>query len=638
VDDNALPLASFHGLRHVSSGGDMVAADLLENLKRVFEKAEIFVIYGCSEIACMGCTFPVSRDHVLTKSFVGKPFDNVQVRLYDAHQNLVPIGIPGEIYFAGEGISQGYLHRDDLTREKFVTIDGERFYRTGDVGRFDPEGNVEIVGRSDFQIKLRGFRIELGEIEATLRRAPGVREGVVAARALSPASEDKSLVAYVVWHSARAGDAKEVRRFLQEKLPDYMIPAAFVVLDALPVNMNGKLDRKALPAPTAEDLANLRTIVPARTEAQRKLVQIWENLLGVSPIGIQDNFFDVGGTSLLSLPLMVQIERVFGKSLPMSTLLTDATIEQLAGALEQSDEQWREVIVTLADGGPGTPLFLVYRTLAQRLRSERPVYGVHPRSRGRFPMLQTRIGDIADFYTREIRRVQPQGPYLVGGLCIGGFIAFEIAQRLQAQGQQVAMVALLDAAHVQAEPAGWAAKKLGRFSASLREAAPNLGLQQRVVSAVKVASRKVSNVIAYETKSRTQRRLNDLKVRALRYLVDNELPIPALLEGIPVRVILHFAEKEYEAPAPFAGNVALFRATKKDPVFDGTVIDDTPYMELFKAPALGWEGRTLPKVAVYDMPGGHSSMLQAGNVDAVAETFRAHLAGEVSGSGRRVAV
>jgi amino acid adenylation domain-containing protein len=637
IDDNNIDLASLDGLRHVSSGGDMVAADLLEALKRVFRQAEVFVIYGCSEIACMGCTFPVLRDQVVRKSFVGKPFENVAVRIIDPYGNLAPIGVPGEICFSGEGISLGYLNREELTREKFVAIDGERFYRTGDVGRLDGNGNVEIVGRSDFQIKLRGFRIELGEIEATLRRAPGVREGVVAARALSPTSEDKSLVAYVVWHSARAGDRKEVRRFLQEKLPDYMIPAAFVVLDALPVNMNGKLDRKALPLPTAEDLASLRTIVPPRDERERKLVGIWEALLGTSPIGIQDNFFDVGGTSLLSLPLMIQIEKVFGKALPMSTLLTDATIEQLAAALGESDDQWRDVIVTLADGGPQTPLFLVhdgegetlpYRTLAQRLRSERPVYGIHPRSRGGFPMLQTRLGDIAEFYAQEIRRVQPQGPYLVGGLCIGGFIAFEIAQRLQAQGQEVSMVLLIDAAHVQAEPAGWAAKKLGRFSSSLRESAPNLGLQHRVMAAVKVASRKISNVISYETKSRTTRLRNNFKVRALRYLIDNDMPIPAFLQGVPVRVILRFAEKEYVAPAPYRGNVALLRATKRDAVFDGTVIDDTPYMELFKAPALGWEGRTVPTASVYDIPGGHSSMLQAPNVDVVAATFRAHLAGE----------
>jgi non-ribosomal peptide synthetase component F len=189
IQDNNLDLQSFRQLKHVSTGGDMVPTALLETMRRVFQKAEVYVIYGCSEVSCMGCSYPVVSDRPI-KSRVGKPFTNVSIRLYDSHLNLVPIGIPGEIYIGGAGVTQGYLQREALTQEKFVTIDGCRFYRTGDIGRFDTDGNLEMLGRADFQIKLRGIRIELGEIEATLRQAPGVREGVVMARELGTREQE----------------------------------------------------------------------------------------------------------------------------------------------------------------------------------------------------------------------------------------------------------------------------------------------------------------------------------------------------------------------------------------------------------------------------------------------------------------
>ncbi len=187
---------AFSRVRHASSGGDMVSPEVLEGLKQIFFNAEVFVIYGCSEISCMGCTYPVARDRPVERTYVGRPFDSVAVRVLDSALNLLPVGVVGEIHFAGDGIVKGYLNRPELTAEKFIELDGRRYYRTGDMGRLSEDGWLEILGRSDFQVKLRGMRVELGEVEQHLRRAPGVRDGVVTARSL--AGGEKALVAYMV--------------------------------------------------------------------------------------------------------------------------------------------------------------------------------------------------------------------------------------------------------------------------------------------------------------------------------------------------------------------------------------------------------------------------------------------------------
>ncbi|MBW4579359.1 MAG: amino acid adenylation domain-containing protein [Tildeniella nuda ZEHNDER 1965/U140] len=328
IQDNHLDLKLFQHLKHVSTGGDMVPAALLDTMKRVFQQAEIYVIYGCSEVSCMGCTYPVTRDQQVTKSRVGKPFPNVVVRLYDAHQKQVPIGIPGEIYIGGAGVTKGYLQREALTQEKFVTIEGQRFYRTGDLGRLDADGNLEMLGRTDFQVKLRGIRIELGEIEATLRQVPGVREGIVTARELW--NGERGLVAYVVLDHDQPL-VEEIRRFLQTKLPDYMIPAAFVVLEAMPVNINQKVDRCALPAPdfVGTGLDNASYIAP-RNPLETLLSDIWAKTLGLEQIGIQDDFFALGGHSLLAAQMIARLQSAASLELSISRLFEFPTIAALA--------------------------------------------------------------------------------------------------------------------------------------------------------------------------------------------------------------------------------------------------------------------------------------------------------------------
>lgn len=631
---NKLAPVHFDGLRHVSSGGDLVSYDLMEDLKGLFRKAELFVVYGCTEISCMGCTFEIPRDQPVHKNFVGVPFEGVGLLLLDEQQQSVAQGEVGEICFAGDGISLGYLKREDLTRERFVWLDGTRFYRTGDLGRMDEKGRVEILGRSDFQIKLRGIRIELGEIEATLRSAPGVRECVVSSKDLG--SGEPSLVGYVASDDTSASYARELRSLCQRKLPDYMVPAVYVVRETLPVNMNQKLDRSALPMPSHEDVLKLRDYHAPTNDTERRLVDVWKSVLGSDfPIGVRDNFFDIGGSSLLTVTMMTEVERVFARTLPLSTMLTEPTIEALAQVIDGRGNDARASLVVLREGDSRRPVFFVhdgegeiipYLALAQRVTPGRRVYGVQPKATVAHPMLHSRLDEVVEYYTEIIRTAQPTGPYYLGGLCIGGFIALEVARRIQSLGGEVRHVFLLDAAHVHAQPKSRNAARASSLRQALRAERERAGQSALGYArvAVGMVAKKASNMLRYEFGARLLRRRNRAKVQLFRFCLDQKLPVPAYLRGIPVQVVLRFAEREFVQRTPYQGPATLVRATEKSPAFDGTIIDDTPYRDNFASPALGWEGK-LTRLTVVDAPGGHSSMLQDLNVDVVAKFVNAHL-------------
>lgn len=610
IKDNQIEIERFQGLRHASSGGDMVSAELLARMKNTFQHAEIYVIYGCSEVSCMGCTYPVSRDQTITKSQVGKPFSNVSVRLYDAAGNLVPIGVAGEIYIGGSGVTQGYLNRQELTQEKFITIDGERFYRTGDVGRYDADGNLEMLGRSDFQIKLRGIRIELGEIESALRRAPGVREGVVMARELG--NSEKSLVAYVVLDRAENQQIEQIRQFLRMKLPDYMLPAAFVVLDALPVNMNQKVDRRALPMPTLQNLTG--AIVPPRDETERQLIEIWEAVLGIQPIGIRNNFFELGGDSLLAVQMLAQIEQVLGQNLPITTLLHAFTIEDLVKVLQNSEaEVGTSDLVALRSSGSKTPLFcmygvLLYQELVNHLDPDRPVYGVFLQEEveliktGKFDPTNsafTSVPGIAARYVQAIRTLQPHGPYHLAGESFGGVVAYEMAQQLQASGEEVAIVALFDA---------WMSNGYAGMPTSQR-----LKLHVQLLS---------KHRLSYCTRI-IQRRMQTIQQSLSAQLYQMYQQVQTWLGGLP-QVVSESTQNDIRAevrerasqtyiPQPYSGKILLFRAKERDA------------FEVDQNQDMGWGALATGGLHIFDIPGDHLGILKAPNVAILAEKLQLHL-------------
>lgn len=305
----------FDGVRHASSGGDLVPVDVLVGLREVFRRAEVFVIYGCSEISCMGTTYEVPRGVPLQKTYVGLPFPGVTLVVADERLRPVAPGEVGEVWLAGPGVVKGYWQRDALTAELFREHAGQIFYRTRDCGRYGEHGLLELLGRSDFQVKVGGVRIELGEIEQQLRTDPGVENAAVVAKSLSDG--EKMLVAYVTRAAGDARDderrATELRQHLVLHLPDHMLPARIVTLDALPLNLNAKLDRKALQQlPLETTVPRAGGFRPPCTPSERVLASLFERALSLRGVGVDDHFFDLGGQSSSALQLIVEVERELG--------------------------------------------------------------------------------------------------------------------------------------------------------------------------------------------------------------------------------------------------------------------------------------------------------------------------------------
>ena len=438
-------------MRQVFTGGDQVPVELLRDLGHVFPQAKRFVGYGPTEGTIICTLYHVSPDQPPRRPPLGKPLANTSVRLYDQAGQLVPTGVVGEIYLGGSCVARGYLNRAELTAEKFVVVDGERFYRTGDLARYLEDGNLEFAGRADHQVKIRGYRIETEEIESVLSEHEGIRECVVTAHANG--NSDKQLVAYVVPSTAGFNDTGELKLHLQQHVPDYMVPSAFVKLASLPLTANGKVDRRALPAPNgARHLA--RTFVAPRNPTEIRLKKIWEEMLNVRPIGITDNFFELGGNSLLTLSLIGQIQSQFEVELPLAAVMTDGTIKGLAKLIQENkkEAEWSP-LVPIKPTGSKLPFYCVHAgggnvvgfyDLAQQFEEDQPFYGLQAAGlvEGQEPLY--RIEDMAALYLAAIRKLQPQGPYLIGGYSSGGIIAFEMAQQLSRQGEEVGVLAMLD--------------------------------------------------------------------------------------------------------------------------------------------------------------------------------------------------
>nr|WP_201280317.1 non-ribosomal peptide synthetase [Hassalia byssoidea] len=475
-------------LKHVFCGGEALPVALQESLLSKLN-VNLHNLYGPTE-ACIDATFWTCKDESDRQIVpIGRPISNTQIYILDSNLQPVPIGVPGELHIGGAGVARGYINRS-LTAEKFIPnpfknsswkvwrdgtgnrharclnggnlrtalaqlsakFKSDRLYKTGDLARYLPDGNIEFLGRIDNQVKVRGFRIELGEIEALLSQHPEVNNAV--AIAWEDSSGNKPLVAYIVPKKEQLISSNMLRDFLKAKLPDYMIPVNFVMLDALPLLPNGKVDRKALSALNLEKNVDSSKQIPPRTPLEHKLVEIWEELLQVQPIGVTENFFDLGGHSLLAIRLIAAIEQRLGCNLPVVTLFREGTIAHIAALLEQErSPSDSDVLVPLQTKGDLLPLFLVhqaggyalsYSVLARTFTQERPIYALQARGLdGKQPPLNT-IEAMASSYLKTIRQILPSGPYLLGGHSLGGLIAFEMASQLEAAGQQVEQVIIID--------------------------------------------------------------------------------------------------------------------------------------------------------------------------------------------------
>jgi aspartate racemase len=445
-------------LRIIIVGGEKASSTKLAAWRKLAGSRVRWVnTYGPTETSVIVTAFePKSSEEIPAILPIGRPIANTKIHILDANLQPLPVGIPGDLYVAGPGLARGYLNRPEVTAEKFVSDPfdsqpGARMYKTGDVARYLASGEIEFAGRTDDQVKIRGYRVELKEIESVLGSFAGAREVVVVAR---ETDGEKNLVAYVVPSREHTPTGSELRAYLKQRLPHYMVPSAFVLLEAMPKTPNGKVDRRGMPAPKLADFTEPNEYIAPTDELEKQLTRIWAAVLSKDSIGIRDNFFDLGGHSLLAARLMHRIEQTLGQRLPLAALLQAPTVEQFAALLRQEgwSASWSSLVAIQAEG-TRPPFFCVhgvggnvvgFRDLARHMGPDQPFYALQPQGLdGKRPCL-TSVTEMADRYIREIRRVQPEGPYRIGGYSFGGLVAYEMAQQLRAQEQEVSLLALFD--------------------------------------------------------------------------------------------------------------------------------------------------------------------------------------------------
>jgi amino acid adenylation domain-containing protein len=646
-------------LRRVICSGEALSAELQE---RFFARlgAELHNLYGPTEAAIDVTYWACERGQQCRTVPIGRPIRNIRIYILDGYGNPVPVGVPGELHIGGVGLARGYLNRAELTAEKFVSNpfcgeDGARLYKTGDLVRYRADGVIDYIGRIDHQVKIRGFRIELGEIEAVLMQHEAIRECVVLAREDSPGQ--KRLVAYVVAEKQRGLTVTELRNWVKERLPEYMVPATFVTLPSIPVTHNGKIDRRALPVPDRVRPEREQDYIPPRTpaeetlgpqlakratevqaervegtepraerapatqasqdtavpkdNAEEELIAIWETVLNTKPVRANDDFFDLGGHSLLAIGLMAQIKDSLGIELPLASLLEAPTVRGQAqlvrkyrgnGSAEDHGSKERPMARQL-------PFFFLggdpsFRPLSQRLSELREFHSLGLRM-SLLPKLKdpSSLECIAEQFVQNIRERCPTGPYMLGGWCAHGLLALETARQLRAQGQEVAQVVMLETANPvrRKQYSGWKQQ---------------IARAQLKFHLLKFEYAYVQQLNWTQTRhylaGRTSQKLARMK-QSLRRVLKSTKFYPELDDsaaGNPLDV-LYAASAKY-CPKPYRGNVVLIRSMDRTFGF-GRVMD------------LGWSELLGDDLEICETPGNHYTIYMEPNVDALAHKMNVSL-------------
>ncbi|MGI5447870.1 amino acid adenylation domain-containing protein [Streptomyces sp. CA-243310] len=445
-------------------GGEALPSALAERMRTAL--GTVWNVYGPTETTVWSTAYRLSGPVGVGPVPIGSALANTRLHVLDTHLRPVPVGVFGELFIGGDGLARGYHGRPGLTADRFVPdpyTAGGRLYRTGDLVRRLADGTLEYRGRADGQVKVRGHRMELGEIEAALARHPQV---LAAAVAVHGTGVDAVLAGYVTWRHEE-GDLRALGDFLRRDLPEYMVPAVLTALDRLPLTPNGKLDRKALPAPSAEAArGDGAPRVAPRDATELRMARLWEQTLGTAPIGVRDDFFALGGHSLKAFALMAAVRREFGVELPLNMVFRRRTVELLCEALPDAGAAAARLLVPLADGDRSkAPLVLVhprggdvvcYRDLVRDLGAasggDRPVLGLESVGYNTDETPLERVPEMAERYLAALREEQPHGPYLLAGWSFGGTVAYEMAARLEAAGEEVAFLGLIDSAAPGAAP------------------------------------------------------------------------------------------------------------------------------------------------------------------------------------------
>jgi amino acid adenylation domain-containing protein len=601
-------------LVRVVCSGEALPAALARRFVEQLPHAALHNLYGPTE-ATVDVTAWTSPANNLPENIpIGRPIANTRMYVLDAWRQPAPIGVPGELYIAGVQVARGYLNRPELTAEKFLadpftTGPDARMYRTGDLGRWQRDGNIEYLGRNDFQVKIRGFRIELGEIENELLRHPGVRQCVVTVQG---GDAEKRLAAYLVAADAKiAPSVEDLRATLQRRLPNYMVPSVFAFIDEMPLTPNGKADIKKLMQLEARAAQRETPTEAPRDEVETRLVQIWERVLDVRPIGIRNNFFDVGGYSLMIMKLFTQINKAFDRALPIATIFRHPTIEQLATLIRGNSIEG-SALVPLRAQGTKPPLYIVhsyltYERFRRVIEEDRPLYGLHELEDDDEHIAS--VHERVEEYARLIREAQPDGPYSLIGWCASGPITVEIARKLQEWGGKIAMLGLIDAVHphyvaeMQRERAQ--SQLLDRYRAwkdyHLRRLArfPRTGKVRYFAGALRDAA-----------VGRVRRAILRYGQPLLRLCTRVGFAIP--------RFVDHLAAVRIENPEAYPGKITLFRPLETN--------------HEYRDPTLGWSRLATAGVDVVWTPGNHETMFLEGNVEKFGQLVQEVMGNASKGS------
>jgi amino acid adenylation domain-containing protein len=611
-------------LRWVCSGGETMPPELPARLFGIRD-VPLHNLYGPTEVAVDATCWTCRRDDNRPLIPIGRPIANVQAYVLDRHRRPVPVGVPGELYVGGAGLARGYLNDPQLTSERFVPnpfgeVPNARLYRTGDRCRWLADGSLEFLGRLDQQVKVRGHRVEVGEIETALMSHPAVGESVVLL--LADAGCGQRLVAYVTARPGGESPSTELlRRHLKERLPEYMMPSAFVVLPELPRTPSGKVDRKALPAPLAERPETAQPYLVPRTPLEERIAGLWREVLRLDRVGVLDNFFELGGNSIQAAVLIHRLQEQLGRQIYTIALFDSPTIAGLASYLDdEKDKETRQgdkekdpsislspclpvslspCLVPLQPNGSRPPLFMVhppggivvcYQPLAHRLGQDRPFYGIRARGLQGEPDLPARMEDMAAEYVAAVREAQAEGPYHLGGWSVGGVVAFEMARQLLAQGQSVGLLALLDT------------------TLPLNPANP------RYAEEAELSAREYGLDITLEELDRLgpDEQLPYLWQHVQRLgLVESDTPLPLVQQILDDLKRLFHAHirlaNDYQA-RPYAGRITMFRPSDSPVVACGPV-------------DRGW-GEWAEAVDVQFVPGHHHTMVKEPHVQVLARQLQ----------------
>lgn len=543
-------------------GGEALSSELAKQLQS--RSNQLWNLYGPTETTIWSM---VKRIQTQDKEpiLIGRPIANTKAYLLDGYLQPLPIGVPGELLIGGEGLARGYLDREELTAERFIAnpfSDGERLYRTGDIARYRADGQLEVLGRIDHQVKVRGFRIELGEIESVLSSHPIIEQVVVDAQ-LDNTGENR-LVAYYISQGDSIA-AAELREYLKQSLPDYMLPSIFIKLDALPLTPNGKIDKKALPSPSGASAELTQIYVAPENSVQTQLCSIWADVLDIERVGIRDNFFDLGGHSILALRLVSKIESETGINLPLIDLFQGKTIEDIASSKNDKTDL-PDYLVGIRKTGSLNPFFAVgshprYNDAANQVDKDRPfykldVYALQSRRLAQGKSPYKNIDALVDEFIDSIQKIQPSGPYYLGGGCEGALLAFALATELQRRGEEVKTLIL------------WIT--------------PAPGYGNGAVFGRSAIYRVINQLRALLGHAQ----LADLNLRTLSELVKHEY--------LEYRIFR--AMDTYQTNATFSGEIVLARCVENRKAWDTDL-------------ALGWGERATSGARVHKLSGNHDTWL-----------------------------